>query len=340
MRSRRWLDFSCLILLAGLLALHVWFPRLDAGPLNDTYSVEISGRNAFYQLAQRRFDDVGRNLVPLSAAPRRIPSDATLCLIGPTRYPRPEEWRALLEWTASGGSLLIAARWDDPTFDIDEINLGVKREGGKSKSEDKSSDKKDKDSDKKDRDDEPGKFTFSGGGPAIPITTTLISPEQIAKIGWKSHGEIIGESLQHAEKLVESLGKPQAVECGYGEGTVLIVASDYIFSNDALYTPGKLNGVLAFKLLERVHFGGPLLFDESLNDTGTPKVVGVLFDPELRPLTIQLLVILLLFVWAGNRRFGPLAPPLAAQRHDIAEHTNALGILYYNARAVAHAVQV
>src|SRR3569623_999189 len=147
MRSRRWLDFSCLILLAGLLALHVWFPRLDAGPLNDTYSVEISGRNAFYQLAQRRFDDVGRNLVPLSAAPRRIPSAATLCLIGPTRYPRPEEWRALLEWTASGGSLLIAARWDDPTFDIDEINLGVKREGGKSKAKGKSSDKKDKDSD-------------------------------------------------------------------------------------------------------------------------------------------------------------------------------------------------
>jgi len=130
------------------------------------------------------------------------------------------------------------------------------------------------------------------------------------------------------------------VQYWYGEGTVLLVASDYIFSNDALYSPGRLNGVLAFKLLERVRSDGPLLFDESLNATGTPKVVGVLFDPELRPLTIQTLVILLLFVWAGNRRFGPLAPPLAPERHDIAEHTNALGNLYYKARAGAHAVQV
>ena len=340
MRSRRWLDFTCLILLAGLLALHVWFPRLDAGPLNDTYSVEISGRNALYQLAQRRFDSVGRNLVPLSAAQRRLPTDATLCLIGPTRYPRPEEWRALLEWTAAGGSLLIAARWDDPTFDIDEISLGVKREGGRSKTEEKSSDKEDKSSGRKDRDEETGKFKFGSAEPALPITTSLLSPEQTAKTTWKSHGQIVGESLPHAEKLVESNGRPQVVQYWYGEGTVLLVVSDYIFSNDALYSPGRLNGVLAFKLLERARSDGPLLFDESLNATGTPKVVGVLFDPELRPLTIQTLVIILLFVWAGNRRFGPLAPPLAAERHDIAEHTNALGNLYYKARAGAHAVQV
>src|ERR1700761_2967907 len=147
MRSRRWLDFACLVLLAGLLALHVWFPRLDAGPLNDTYSVEISGRNAIYQLAQRRFDSVGRSLVPLVAAPRRLRAEATLCLIGPTRYPRPEEWRALLEWTADGGTLLIAARWDDPAFEIDEINLGVKREGDVAKPQEKK-EKKEKSTEK------------------------------------------------------------------------------------------------------------------------------------------------------------------------------------------------
>ncbi|HVW01526.1 MAG TPA: DUF4350 domain-containing protein [Planctomycetaceae bacterium] len=353
MRSRRWLDFLCLILLAALLGLHVWFPRLDAGPLNDTYSVEISGRNGFYQLAQRRFESVGRSLTPLSVCARRVPSDATLCLIGPTRYPRPEEWRALLNWTADGGSLLIAARWDEPAFEIGDIGLSVtgdrndeKLKSKKSKAEhptENKSDEKKKDEKETSHKNEAEKkkpTIFDTDRPPLPITSVLLTPEQATKIEWKSRGQVVGSGLEHVQTLVDSLGRQQAVQFWYGEGTILVVASDYIFSNDSLYSPGKLNGVLAYKLLERVESTGPMLFDESLNATGTPKVVGVLFDPELRPLTIQTLVIILLFAWAGNRRFGPLAPPLAAERHDIAEHTNALGNLYYKARAGAHAVQV
>jgi len=42
-----------LALLAGALLLHVWFPRVDAGPLNDTYNVDVGGRNAFFQYAER-----------------------------------------------------------------------------------------------------------------------------------------------------------------------------------------------------------------------------------------------------------------------------------------------
>jgi hypothetical protein len=57
----------------------------------------------------------------------------------------------------------------------------------------------------------------------------------------------------------------------------------------------------------------------------------VLLDPLLRPVTIQLLALIVLFAWRGNRRFGGLLPTVAPARHDVADHTNSLGNLYYKA---------
>jgi len=70
---------------------------------------------------------------------------------------------------------------------------------------------------------------------------------------------------------------------------------------------------------------------QSLNETGTPRVVGVLLDPALRPTTIQLVALLIVFGWRGNRRFGGLLPKSTQARHDVADHTNSLGNLYYKA---------
>jgi hypothetical protein len=111
----------------------------------------------------------------------------------------------------------------------------------------------------------------------------------------------------------------------------VLLASDYIFSNAALFERDRRNGVLAVKLLEAAGNGDELLFDESLNATGTPRVVGVLLDPALRPTTVQLIVLLVIFGWRGNRRFGGILPKAAPARHDVADHTNSLGNLYYKA---------
>ncbi len=89
--------------------------------------------------------------------------------------------------------------------------------------------------------------------------------------------------------------------------------------------------MLAVKLLQAAGPSDVLLFDESLNATGTPRVVGVLLDPAVRPATVQLLVVLVVFGWRGNRRFGALLPKSAPARHDVADHTNSLGNLYYKA---------
>jgi hypothetical protein len=75
-----------------------------------------------------------------------------------------------------------------------------------------------------------------------------------------------------------------------------------------------------------------LAWDESLNATGTPKIVGVLLDPRLRPLVIQLATLGLAFAWWRSRRFGPLLPPPVSPRRNIVDHTDALGVHAYRTK--------
>ena len=159
------------------------------------------------------------------------------------------------------------------------------------------------------------------------------------KLDWNSAAEI---SAPGGEVLARVDDQPQIVQMQHGEGTILFVASDYIFSNDALFAPGKDNAFLAYRILETVSANREvLIFDEFLNTTGTPKVVGLLLNNALRPLTLQLLALLVLLALTGTRRFGGLLPRSAPARHDITEHVNALGLLYYrvnNSRALLGAL--
>ena len=88
--SSGWLWLAAL---AATLSLQFWFPRIDVGPLNDTYSVEIGGRNAFFQLAERRFSYVDRNIESLTRIREWLEPENTLCILGPARAPREEEWK-------------------------------------------------------------------------------------------------------------------------------------------------------------------------------------------------------------------------------------------------------
>jgi hypothetical protein len=343
--DRRWSSAVWLALLGGALILHVWFPRVDGGPLNDTYNVDVGGRNAFFQYAERL---AGRHV--LVAANRNHQSlvtlldgygtNTTLCLHGPARYPTHREWQALLAWVRSGGKLLLAARWEDAELTIPDVNAHVKSTkekvelsifGGnqaKKKKAEKSP-------------DNPWTKTGTGGettgaddsdttaatskSPAGSNWTSLLADGNYT---WKTDGNI---EASEAEVLVKIGESPQAVRLKHGSGTIVLLASDYIFSNAALYERERQNGLLAVKLLQAAGSSDVVLFDESLNATGTPRVVGVLLDPALRPATVQFLVVLVIFGWRGNRRFGGLLPKSAPARHDVADHTNSLGNLYYKA---------
>ena len=347
----QWVSAVWLAVLAAALVLQVWFPRVDAGPLNDTYNVDVGGRNAFYQYARRLASrgvlvSAERNHEQLAALLDGYGPDSTLCLLGPARYPTPREWNALLRWVHSGGKLLLAARWEDAELTIPEVNVHVKSTkpkveidifgGGR-----KRKPKREKPSEDSAPKDDPATKTEKDAGqiaadeskadsstPASPAGLVWSSLLADANFTWKTDGLI---EAPGAEVLVKSGESPQAVRLHYGTGTIMLLASDYIFSNAALNERERHNGLLAVKLLEAAGPGDQILFDESLNATGTPRVVGVLLDPVLRPATVQLLVILVIFGWQGNRRFGGLLPKAAPARHDVADHTNSLGNLYYKA---------
>jgi hypothetical protein len=327
-----------LAVLAAVLTLQVWFPRVDAGPLNDTYNVDVGGRNAFYQFARRRAPDASRNHESLVSLLDGYDTEAMLCLLGPARYPTPREWKALLDWVSAGGRLLLAARWEESELTIPGVDARVKSTKAPEPSPFESRRRRKNrspDSNKKDADEKPAEDAAppdedestksASKSPAGPYWTSLLKD---ANFTWKTDGVI---EAPGAEVLVKTGESTQAVRFGYGSGMIVLTASDFIFSNSALYDRGHQNGPLAVRLLEAAGAVDEVLFDESLNATGTPKVVGVLLDPLLRPATVQLGVLMVLFGWAGNRRFGGLLPTAAPARHDVAEHTNSLGNLYYKA---------
>jgi hypothetical protein len=326
LRSLAWLA-----LLAVVLSLHVWFPRIDA-EVNDTYNVDNGGRNALFQFVQRRLPDVSRNHDLLVSQLAWLDHETTLCILGPARYPSPREWDAILRWVNSGGRLLFAAQWDDPELSVPALGVKITSTGikpiervlGTDKSKKKKSEKSTGSPPPAEVKSEEKSKPAADAVPADPstsLTTDLI-------FTWKSEGSIAAPG---AEVLVKTGGGVQAVRIRHGSGTIVLTASDYIFSNAALFEEGQQNGFLVARLLEATGTGDSLVFDESLNETGTPRVVGLLLDPVLRPMTIQLAVLIVIFGWRGNRRFGGLLPSLSTARHDVADHTNSLGNLYYKA---------
>lgn len=312
-----WLWLGGLIL---LVSLHFWFPRLGAGPRHDTYSAAAEGKKAFFLLVRSdpagRGHSVRRNLAPvgrLATAGRlraggsgehQSQSASGLCLLGPARYPNEAEWRSLLDWVSRGGSLIVAAREEQPEFSIRELDIQVKRVRGR----------------------------IDVG--ADRISTALIDGGDLI---WQSRGRIV--ATPRARRLVEVGGTTQAVVQSHGSGNVVVLASDFIFSNQSLAYADHANAELALRLLEAAGLPRTIHFDESLNIAGTPKVVGLLLDPFLRAVTVQLLIVLLVFAWWQSRRFGPLVPEAATARQNIVDHTDAVGLLQYRSKDGTTALQ-
>ncbi|MCH8828550.1 MAG: hypothetical protein IID45_03130, partial [Planctomycetes bacterium] len=92
------------------------------------------------------------------------------------------------------------------------------------------------------------------------------------------------------------------------------------------------NAELALRLLESPGMRREFVIDESLNVSGTPKVVGLLLNPLFKPLTVQLLIGLVIFGWWRSRRFGPLASETVKARHNIVDHTDSVGALHFKSR--------
>ena len=328
-----WLFFLCL-----LIPLHLWFPELGTGALDDSYSASASGKKAFFLLLELESYNTERNRVPISVFLQTLDYDETLCLLGPARYPNPQEWSAILSWVEEGGHLVITANHDHPEFEIDALNISVKYldeterenlpvvESEKKGTEDESENKQ------KDLDSSDLLSLLNDQHSLLDGQATTVFPDAPSII-WQTNAQVISESGQ---KLISVGETQQAIRQMHGEGEIVVAASSKIFSNQSMIDGGS---VPAFRLIESAEAPDYFVVDESLNASGTSKVVALLIDPTFRPLTIQLLITLLIFGWWHSTRFGPVLSSHILPRHNIVSHTDNVGNLHFkngNGRALLY----
>ncbi len=318
------LSSDALWLLAVLVvgSMQYWFPNFRPGISHDSYSTEEDGKKAFYLLlrheAEERDLHVARSFHPLDhqiagTSARNVPprlvrnQPPALCLLGPHRYPTEAEWEPILKWIRAGGTLVLAARDDNPAVMIKPLSIAIRplselTDAHRAK-------------------DDTGL-----------VRTSLVSK---GNLYWESSAWI---DAPKAKPLVQFGGTVQAAIQESGAGRVIVIATDFLFSNQSL--AWEDNSVLAFALILARPRNSvqpqpevtQIFIDESLNATAVPKVFGIVLDPKLRPLAIQLATLGLVFAWWRSRRFGPLLPPPVTPHRNIVDHTDALGVHAYRAK--------
>jgi hypothetical protein len=297
MKRGEWL-FPALVL--GLLFVgYGLVPLPQTREKTDSFGSDRSGKKVFFDLASKLLPDVKRStgsLVP------EDPDADVLVLLGPARYPDRAQWQTLHDWVSKGRALVFAAKWQDPAVELEPFGIEVVPAFGEPTEE------------------EAAEPTEEPAAPALE--TDLVEGD----IDWRSSGQIRATDPK-ATIVVSAGGYPQVVWQPVGDGIIIVVASDFIFSNLSVVEPA--NAVLAFRILEQGSPAGPVYFDEGLNRAGAPKVVGVLLEGPLRLPTLQLLLVTVLFGWMVSRRFGPLVWRGRSERRSLVEHAEALGSLHY-----------
>jgi len=311
---------SDILWLAGvliLLGLQFRFPATGPHLASGTWSTSPEGKLGIYLLSRRQADEVERNLNSLvdraASLKRYTVYQTTFCLLGPVREPNEEEWNALLDWVAGGGRLVYATSANSKPIEIPK--LGIKT--------------------LPDDSDEPAEYYETGSPPVLGDLqgTITVEDEQFA---WQTELELSGPA---AEPLLTYENRIQAVRQRYGRGQVVVISGDSIFSN--IYLLHEENPVLAWRLIEAA---GPdsdeIVFDEFLNDTGTPKMMSILFDMPIRPATLQMLLLVCLFCWFASHRFGPFLPENSEPRRNIVDHTDMMGNLMFRKKNGSHPLRI
>ncbi len=337
---RQWRpEFGWLALASFVLLLGVWWLPGSDTLSTDSYSVTHGGKKAFFKVLRAFEAETAREQERLV---NPLKSAGTLMVLGPARYPSEAEWTQLAGEVADGMTLVFATSPYGKT-DVDLKPFGVKVVYSKSESKREiksgsSLNEKAEAEDSAQESDEASKEnaaeeTFDDFMARLRRRGASAKTELVAEpVNWIGAGHLTIAS-NSAEVLLTVNDEPCVARVRYGNGAIVVCSSDEIFSNAAMLDPNR--ALLAYRIVERAGLQAPILFDESLNISGVPKVFGSLFAPAIRPITLQLFLILVLFGWAGSRRFGPVAPSIDKPRRSIVEHAEALGSLYYRAAAGA-----
>jgi len=134
---------------------------------------------------------------------------------------------------------------------------------------------------------------------------TLDTDETLRVTGSLVAVEEQGTAADWHDLAWDGQGAGFAAWCEIGEGRVVLLAGDGFLSNAHL--GDDQNALFAVRLLESIHRGGELLFDEyALGLWQPPSSVGLLAAPGLREVTLQVLlfVLCLLLFSSWSREFS------------------------------------
>ncbi len=294
--------------IAFLFVLSFWWIPGDSTNDADSYSTQEAGKYAYFQTMRSLHQDaeITRSVDQL------IPDDAeVLVILSPVRNPSEEEWDELWRFVNSGGRLLFAPHAYTQDIQTGRFNVSINNSWVAPTDP-----------------FEPDK------GPAVGIARTW----EKQSIPWASTSDLDVERPGKVNQVLVMVGgRVQAVRRRMGAGSATFVASDFVFQNKAMFDP-KLRQV-ASKLFELSRPYGRIYFDESLSSSGTPRVLGILFTPMFRPISLQLLLIAMVFGWWGSKRFGPAIMPKSTDRRAIVEHAQALGNLHFKIGTAGHALR-
>ena len=317
--------------IAGVLPLLITIATLGllaggCGLDRDQWDRSPSGRAGVVDLLARYGFDARERLLPLTKV------DATVAelVILPAATVEQDDWAALGDWAAQGGTLIIAGGERElPDW------IGVKVV------EDKAS---------------PTSATTPKHAAPPPMSSLALAPDRLEvpeELGNRlprlaasvpsGHQVIVAASAMSEPDEVAPApilvrGKSvYALERSYdGGGGAIVLADDRLFTNASL-----LVGDNARLMVELVRTGGRRveIAGELTGLVSTSPLTSVQRG-RLAPALLQLsLLVLLFFVYKGAH-FGRPVDPVLSRRRAFSEHARAIGLQYARGRAARHALSV
>jgi hypothetical protein len=121
-----------------------------------------------------------------------------------------------------------------------------------------------------------------------------------------------------------------------GEGRVVVVADDRLFTNAALTVDEDASFVLSVLYRSAIAPDRDVEICDAWTGAGAQTPMESVREAHMTPVILQLFVLMgLLFLWKG-RAFARLRDPPAETRRAFVDHARALGLTYHRARASRH----
>jgi hypothetical protein len=193
-----------------------------------------------------------------------------------------------------------------------------------------------------------GKTAFVPPGPSLEITRTAEppltsgAPDPAAQDDDEQDDEKDDDATEAKAEppppglwpLLERAGHPYAAEGFHGDGRVVVLADERLFTNAALLVPD--DAALLTDLLRRD--GQRLEIADDLTGLVSPNPLASVSRGRLAPALAQLALLVVLFFFYRGAHFGRPRDPVLSRRRAFAEHARAVGVQYARGRAARHAL--